>query len=635
MPPRKKAAAKKNETKAAPEAEAKVAISAQSSGANKAAPGGKPTAQRVDELKEKGNKAFNNKDFARALEYFTRALEIDEKQYAVMSNRSATYAAMKNFTKALEDAEGVIKIKPDWPKGYLRKGQALEGLLQYQEAFEAYKQGLALDSNDQLLKKAADDMAQLIDELRLNAAAATQSSKDNPDGDKFDAMIKWLKDGGAQFPKLYLQYYGEDWRGVHALCRIPNDEIILYVPLKYIMTSEVAKASEIGKKIIASGIELRSTHSYLASYLLQEKHKGKKSFWEPYIRILPEKYANMPIFFSDKMLATWLTGSMTLQKIADRIDSLRREYEALRRAIPEFGKFTLWEFMWARIAVITRIFGLVIEGNKTDGLVPYADMLNHKKPSELGGGKDTCETKWTYDDSRGGFIIQTLRPIQRGDQVFDSYGRKCNSRFFVNYGFALDDNHEDNEAVIRVQLPPNDPHYHLKVRMLGGREISARREYQIPAWYREKKTRELFGFMRFVHARDSELLPFTSASNGSELKLDEVEPISIRNEIKVLEDIREACKESYAKFPEPIEYDEELLASGKLKMYSNERNCVVMRHGEKKVLVSLIKLADEAIPLLKKPWQEVKRIAAKAAHGNSNLDYYITHVVAPLLKKGQ
>ena len=42
------------------------------------------------------------------------------------------------------------------------------------------------------------------------------------------------------------------------------------------------------------------------------------------------------------------------------------------------------------------------------------------------------------------------------------------------------------------------------------------------AWYREKKTRELFGFMRFVHARDLELLPFTSASNGSELKVTEI-----------------------------------------------------------------------------------------------------------------
>lgn len=629
MPPKNKAAARRAAAKAAAAEEAKVATAGGSSNGD-----GKPVAARVDELKDKGNKAFASGDFARALEQYSRALELDASQHAILSNRSATYGALRNFTKALEDAEAAIKLKADWPKGYLRKGQALEGLLQYQEAHAAYKQGLALDGNDALLKKAEADMAQLIEELRLDAAAATTESKDNPDGDKFDAMIKWLKDGGAQFPKLYLQYYGEDWRGVHSLTRIPNDEVILYVPLKYIMTSEVAKASDICKKIIASGVELRSTHSYLAAFLLQEKYKGKKSFWEPYIRILPEKYANMPMFFSEKLLVGYLQGSMTLQKIADRIDSLRREYEALRKAVPEFAKFTLLDFMWARVAVITRIFGLVVEGNKTDGLVPYADMLNHKKPNEPGGGKDMCETKWSYDDSRGGFIIQSLRPIQRGDQVYDSYGRKCNSRFFVNYGFALDGNDEDNEAVIRVLMPSTDPHYALKIRMLGGRDISARREFQVPAFYKEKKVRELFGFMRFINARDSELLPFTSASTADALKLEEVEPVSIRNEIRALEDIRAACQESYAKFPETFEHDEKLLASGTLPMYSNERNCVVMRHGEKKVLVSLIQLADEAIPLLKKSWQEVKRLATKAAHGNSNLDFYVAQVVAPLLKKG-
>ena len=81
-----------------------------------------------------------------------------------------------------------------------------------------------------------------------------------------------------------------------------------------------------------------------------------------------------------------------------------------------------------------------------------------------------AQTKWTFDDGRYGFIITTLKTIQRGEQIFDSYGRKCNSRFFVNYGFALDEN-EDNEAVVRVALPSTDSHYNMKIRFLGGREV--------------------------------------------------------------------------------------------------------------------------------------------------------------------
>jgi histone-lysine N-methyltransferase SETD3 len=65
----------------------------------------------------------------------------------------------------------------------------------------------------------------------------------------------------------------------------------------------------------------------------------------------------------------------------------------------------------------------MINGVKTDGLVPMADMLNHRRPRE---------TSWTYDDLRGAFTITALRSMGRGEQIYDSYGRKCNSRFFVN-----------------------------------------------------------------------------------------------------------------------------------------------------------------------------------------------------------
>jgi hypothetical protein len=41
-----------------------------------------------------------------------------------------------------------------------------------------------------------------------------------------------------------------------------------------------------------------------------------------------------PTLFSDDMLVKWLSNSFSLQKIADRIDSLRREYEQIRRVSP-------------------------------------------------------------------------------------------------------------------------------------------------------------------------------------------------------------------------------------------------------------------------------------------------------------
>ncbi len=90
----------------------------------------------------------------------------------------------------------------------------------------------------------------------------------------------------------------------------------------------------------------------------------------------------MPIFFDEEELGL-LKGSMCLDKIAERKDSLRAEYDNICRYVPSFSQYDYNEFVWARLVVITRIFGLVINGTKTDGLVPMADMLNHKRPREV------------------------------------------------------------------------------------------------------------------------------------------------------------------------------------------------------------------------------------------------------------
>ena len=93
-------------------------------------------------LKDQGNKAFIEHNYTTAEQLFTQAIQEDPKNHVCFSNRSATFCALKNYDKALEDAEMVIKLQPDWPKGYFRKGNALEQLLRYAEANQTYNLGL-------------------------------------------------------------------------------------------------------------------------------------------------------------------------------------------------------------------------------------------------------------------------------------------------------------------------------------------------------------------------------------------------------------------------------------------------------------------------------------------------------------
>lgn len=61
----------------------------------------------VDELKGQGNKAFQAKEYDTAIELFSKAIELDENNYVLWSNRSAAKAGKRDWAAALEDAEQV------------------------------------------------------------------------------------------------------------------------------------------------------------------------------------------------------------------------------------------------------------------------------------------------------------------------------------------------------------------------------------------------------------------------------------------------------------------------------------------------------------------------------------------------
>ncbi|EFA74577.1 hypothetical protein PPL_11545 [Heterostelium album PN500] len=117
---------------------------------NKSKSSSKPKVSAED-LKENGNRAFRKGDYDVALNWYQLAADVDEVsremdpstknkeqiQYILFSNKAACHISLKNYTEALKDAEKTIELAPEWPKGYLRKSQALEGLGRKEEAQEA------------------------------------------------------------------------------------------------------------------------------------------------------------------------------------------------------------------------------------------------------------------------------------------------------------------------------------------------------------------------------------------------------------------------------------------------------------------------------------------------------------------
>jgi len=247
-------------------------------------------------------------------------------------------------------------------------------------------------------------------------------------------FVRWLAENGAKFAeRVELRSYDAEVRGVHAAHDVGSDEILIEVPLKCLITVEMGKATPVGRAVLEAELELDAPkHVFLMLFLITDR-RDLESFYQPYYNVLPRTLANMPIFWAPHELE-WLEGSHLLAQIEDRKRGIETDYNTIVKVSPSFGKLcTLAEFNWARMCVCSRNFGVVVDGVRTSAMVPYADMLNHFRPRE---------TKWTFDNSRGAFTITSLQPIRCGAQIYDSYGQKCNHRFLLNYGFAVEENSE-------------------------------------------------------------------------------------------------------------------------------------------------------------------------------------------------
>lgn len=497
--------------------------------------------------------------------------------------------------------------------------------------------------------------------------------------DKYERFELWLRENGAQFDLLELREYDEppsvshdeaqdndeaeekkeqqmprdnnnsfqqrgdiaddkgdsEMRGVHAKTNMLPNTVCVAIPRKCLITVEMGQETPIGQAILRSDLDLDAPkHIFLMIYLLWDrKTNGSNSFFHPYYEILPQTLSNMPIFWTPEELDC-LTGSYLLQQIDDRNEAIAEDYYAICQIAPLSKICTLQEFKWARMCVCSRNFGLQIDGHRTSALVPHADMLNHFRPRE---------TKWTFDEERQAFTITTLQPIQAGAQVYDSYGQKCNHRFLLNYGFAVEDNREldgfcPNEVPLELNLNIDDPLYQLKldfwlrgeINLSASSSLSSSKSHNALAKRvrvcvsNNENTRLLFSLLRTINCSPEEFRAITSPIPSDMRSLFVVEqrssltsyyrscrdirhPLSIRNERMSMMNLLQIISVALAKYPTSLAVDKaDLLDDRRYPPFSNVRHAKIQVRGEKEVLYHFVQWARTALEVLDVIEQELR-----------------------------
>merc|ERR1719281_1570933 len=107
--------------------------------------------------KEEGNEYFKTGKFPEAVQEYTEAIKrgppkVNEEAYKLYCNRAACYTKLTAMNEALKDADTCIELKPDFAKGYSRKGTAQFFMREYEKAMKTYQAGLKMVPDSEELK---------------------------------------------------------------------------------------------------------------------------------------------------------------------------------------------------------------------------------------------------------------------------------------------------------------------------------------------------------------------------------------------------------------------------------------------------------------------------------------------------
>ncbi len=161
----------------------------------------------------------------------------------------------------------------------------------------------------------------------------------------------------------------------------------------------------------------------MALRLLYERHLGPESTLQQYIKILPAHIPSL-IHYTPQELA-----ELQDPALEDRARQTQRSARAdFDRVTPGIAAPPSWgDWLWALTNARSRAFKLATAaGDAAFGMVPLADMLNHR----LGG------TTFRTNHADGTFELTAFRGVASGAEVTVSYGAADNAELLHTYGFV-------------------------------------------------------------------------------------------------------------------------------------------------------------------------------------------------------
>ncbi|KAG0648317.1 Serine threonine-phosphatase T [Hyphodiscus hymeniophilus] len=149
-------------------------------------------------FKNDGNKAFAAHDWVTAIELYTKAIELNDKDPVFYSNRAQANIKSEAYGYAIADATKAIELKPDFVKAYFRRAIAYTAILKSRDALRDFQKVVSLNPADKDAKLKLEECKKIVRKVEFLAAIEVGDEPSAAEGLDLDSMVVEPEYDGAR-----------------------------------------------------------------------------------------------------------------------------------------------------------------------------------------------------------------------------------------------------------------------------------------------------------------------------------------------------------------------------------------------------------------------------------------------------
>ncbi|EFR00729.1 serine/threonine-protein phosphatase 5 [Nannizzia gypsea CBS 118893] len=148
-----------------------------------------PDVEAATALKLQGNKCFAQHDWPAALDFYTQAIELYDKEPSFYCNRAQVHVKLEAFGFAIADATKAIELDPSYVKAYWRRAVANTAILNSRAALKDFKTVVKKAPHDRDAKLKLAECEKLVRRIEFEKAIEVADPPSAFEGLNIESMV--------------------------------------------------------------------------------------------------------------------------------------------------------------------------------------------------------------------------------------------------------------------------------------------------------------------------------------------------------------------------------------------------------------------------------------------------------------